>query len=117
MSAPTPVTRIACFLFKPSVTSSQKGDRTAAFLALYAQHPELLIAPPRGGKPLTTPLDLTNVQRDKSWDTGFVAVFKSDEARKAFDADPGHERLKEETDPLLEKVFVYDFVEEEGLGW
>lgn len=26
-------------------------------------------------------------------------------------------RLQEETDPLLEQVFVYDYAEEENLGW
>ncbi|KAF2026165.1 hypothetical protein EK21DRAFT_103425 [Setomelanomma holmii] len=113
----TPVTRIACFKFYPNVTSGQKGGRTSAFLDLYAQHPELLLVPPRGGRPLNTPLDLTNVKRDKEWDTGFIVVFKSDEARKEFDRDPGHDRLKNETDPLLQQVFVYDFIEQENLGW
>jgi hypothetical protein len=36
----------------------------------------LLVAPPRGGRPLNTPLELTNVKRDEEWDTGFVVVFK-----------------------------------------
>lgn len=72
----SPVTRIACFRFKPNVTAEQKGGRTNAFLDLYAQHPELLVAPPKGGRPLNTPLDLTNVKRDDVWDTGFVVVFK-----------------------------------------
>jgi hypothetical protein len=71
-----PVTRIASFKFHPNVTAEQKGGRTSAFLDLYAQHPELLVAPPRGGRPLNTPLDLTNVKRDKEWDTGFIVVFK-----------------------------------------
>jgi hypothetical protein len=70
------VTRIACFRFKPNVTAEQKGGRTSAFLDLYAQHPELLVAPPKGGRPLNTPLNLTNVKRDEVWDTGFVVVFK-----------------------------------------
>ncbi|KAH7400890.1 hypothetical protein DE146DRAFT_755333 [Phaeosphaeria sp. MPI-PUGE-AT-0046c] len=113
----TPVTRIACFKFHPNVTAEQKGGRTSAFLDLYAEHPELLVALPKGGRPLNTPLDLTNVKRDKEWDTGFVVVFKSDEARKEFDADAGHDRLKKETDPLLQQVFVYDFVEQANLGW
>ncbi|KAF1920970.1 hypothetical protein BDU57DRAFT_544563 [Ampelomyces quisqualis] len=116
-STTTAVTRIACFKFHANVTAEQKGGRTGAFLDLYAQHPELLVAPPRGGRPLNTPLDLTNVKRDKEWDTGFIVVFKSDEARKEFDADAGHDRLKNETDPLLEQVFVYDFVEQANLGW
>lgn len=72
----TPVTRIACFKFHPNVTAEQKGGRTSAFLDLYAQHPELLLVPPKGGRPLNTPLDLTNVKRDKEWDTGFIVVFK-----------------------------------------
>jgi hypothetical protein len=72
----SPVTRIACFRFGTNVTAEQKGDRTSAFLNLYAQHPELLLVPPKGGRPLTTPLDLTNVKRDKEWDTGFIVVFK-----------------------------------------
>jgi hypothetical protein len=71
-----PVTRIASFKFHPNVTAEQKGGRTRAFLDLYAQHPELLVAPPRGGRPLNTPLDLTNVKRDKEWDTAFIVVFK-----------------------------------------
>lgn len=71
-----PVTRIACFKFHANVTAEGKGGRTSAFLDLYAQHPELLVAPPRGGRPLNTPLDLTNVKRDKEWDTGFIVVFK-----------------------------------------
>jgi hypothetical protein len=71
-----PVTRIACFKFRPEVTSDQKGGRTSAFLDLYAQHPDLLLVSPRGGQPLNTPLDLTNVKRDKEWDTGFIVVFK-----------------------------------------
>lgn len=72
----TPVTRIACFKFHANVTAEKKGGRTSAFLDLYAQHPELLVTPPRGGRPLNTPLDLTNVKRDKEWDTGFIVVFK-----------------------------------------
>ncbi|KAF2828698.1 hypothetical protein CC86DRAFT_347117 [Ophiobolus disseminans] len=113
----SPVTRIACFRFRPHVTDEQKGGRTSAFLDLYAEHPELTVAPPKGGRPLNTPLDLTNVKRDTHWDTGFIVVFKSEEARKEFDRDPGHDRLKKETDPLLEQVFVYDFVEQTNLGW
>lgn len=72
----TPVTRIACFKFHPNVTSEQKAGRTSAFLDLYAQHSELILSGPKGGRPLNTPLDLTNVKRDKDWDTGFVVVFK-----------------------------------------
>lgn len=72
----TPVTRIACFKFRPNVSAEEKGGRTTAFLDLYAEYPELLAAPPKGGRPLNTPLDLTNVKRDKEWDTGFIVVFK-----------------------------------------
>jgi hypothetical protein len=75
-STSEPVTRIACFKFRPNVTAEEKGGRTSAFLDLYAQHPELIVASPKGGRPLNTPLDLTNVKRDKEWDTGFVVVFK-----------------------------------------
>ena len=115
----TPVTRIACFRFKEDVTPEQKGDRAAAFLALYEAHLDLLVdgIKPRGGKPLNTPLNLTNVKRDSVWDTGFVVTFKvgwstnvlcghenhagdadamvqSEEARLEFDKEPGHDRLK-----------------------
>lgn len=75
-TASLPVTRIACFRFHPNVTDSQKAGRTSAFLALYAEHPELITSGPTGGRPLNTPLNLTNVKRDKEWDTGFVVVFK-----------------------------------------
>lgn len=68
-------------------------------------------------------------------------VLQSEEARQQFDKEDGHDKLKvslailpfanqymqlwhlltrdkkEETDPLLEQVFVYDFEEEENLGW
>jgi hypothetical protein len=74
-SKDTPVTRIACFKFHSTVTPAQKGDRTRAFLALYAQHEALVQEMPRGGKPLDTPLTLTNVKREKEWDTGFVVKF------------------------------------------
>ncbi|KAF1842176.1 uncharacterized protein K460DRAFT_370161 [Cucurbitaria berberidis CBS 394.84] len=112
-----PVTRVACFKFHPNVTDAQKAGRTSAFLDLYASHQELILGLPKGGRPLNTPLDLTNVKREKGWDTGFVVVFKDDAARKEFDTDAGHDRLKNETDPLLEQVFVYDFVEQTNLGW
>ena len=72
----SPVTRIATFRFHPNVTAEQKGDRASAFLALYAEHPELLIEGPKGGRPLNTPLNLTNVKRESVWDLGFVVVFK-----------------------------------------
>lgn len=72
----SPVTRIATFRFRDEVTPAQKGDRTAAFLALYAEYPELLVEGPKGGRPLNTPLNLTNVKRESVWDTGFVVVFK-----------------------------------------
>ncbi|KAF5848967.1 hypothetical protein GGP41_010121 [Bipolaris sorokiniana] len=116
-STSSPVTRIATFRFRDEVTPAQKGDRTAAFLALYSEHPELLVEGPKGGRPLNTPLNLTNVKRESVWDTGFVVVFKDEAARQKFDLDPGHDRLKEETDPLLEQVFVYDFVAQPNLGW
>jgi hypothetical protein len=74
--ASSPVTRIATFRFRPNVTAEQKGGRTSAFLALYAEHPELLLEGPKGGRPLDTPLNLTNVKRESAWDTGFVVVFK-----------------------------------------
>ncbi|KAH9871624.1 hypothetical protein J1614_005879 [Plenodomus biglobosus] len=112
-----PVTRIACFRFHTHVTAAQKANRTSAFVNLYAQHPDLTLGAPRGGRPLDTPLALTNVRRDGGWDTGFVVVFKDDDARREFDFDPGHDRLKRETDPLLAQVFVYDFVEQGNLGW
>jgi hypothetical protein len=75
-STSTPVTRIATFRFKDSVTPEQKGDRARAFLGLYEAHQELLIGMPRGGKPLNTPLNLTNVKRDSVWDMGFTVTFK-----------------------------------------
>jgi len=31
---------------------------------------------PKGGKPLDTPLNLTNVKRDSLWDMGFTVTFK-----------------------------------------
>jgi len=71
-----PVTRIACFKFRHGVTAEQKGDRTRAFLNLYAQHIDLIVEVPRGGKPLNTPLKLTNVKRESGWDTGFMVTFK-----------------------------------------
>ncbi|GAB7324334.1 hypothetical protein MBLNU13_g08292t1 [Cladosporium sp. NU13] len=111
------VTRIACFRFKENVTAEQKGDRARAFLNLYEQHQDLICGMPKGGKPLNTPLNLTNVKRDSVWDTGFTVTFKSEEARLKFDKEPGHDKLKEETDPLLEQVFVYDYAEEDNLGW
>ncbi|QIX02287.1 hypothetical protein AMS68_007804 [Peltaster fructicola] len=74
--ATTPVNRIACFRFKQDVTATQIAGRTKAFLDLYAEHPELLVASPKGGRPLNTPLNLTNVKRDEAWDTGFIVVFK-----------------------------------------
>jgi hypothetical protein len=75
-STQPPITRIACFRFRPNVTAEEKGGRTSAFLDLYAQHPELLLVPPKGGRPLSTPLELTNVKREEKWDTGFIVVFK-----------------------------------------
>lgn len=89
-----PVTRIATFRFHSSVTAAQKSDRAAAFLELYAQHPELVFEGPKGGRPLNTPLELAGVKRDAGWDLGFVVVFKSEEARRVFDSDSGHDRLK-----------------------
>lgn len=71
-----PVTRIATFRFHPHVTADQKSDRARAFLALYAKHPELVPEPPKGGRPLDTPLELTGVKREVGWDLGFIAVFK-----------------------------------------
>ncbi|KAI4644668.1 uncharacterized protein J4E78_009487 [Alternaria triticimaculans] len=112
-----PVTRIATFRFLPNVTAEQKGDRASAFLALYAEHPELLVEGPKGGRPLNTPLNLTNVKRESVWDLGFVVVFKDEASRQVFDKDPTHDKLKNETDPLLEQVFVYDFVAQPNLGW
>jgi hypothetical protein len=82
-STATPVTRIATFRFKDSVTPEQKGDRARAFLGLYAAHQELLVGMPRGGKPLNTPLNLTNVKRDSVWDMGFTVTFKV-----GFDREP-----------------------------
>ena len=70
------VTRIACFRFKENVTPDQKGDRARAFLNLYEQHQDLICGMPKGGKPLNTPLNLTNVKRDSVWDTGFTVTFK-----------------------------------------
>jgi hypothetical protein len=108
----TPVTRIATFRFKESVTPEQKGDRARAFLGLYEAHQDLLVGMPKGGKPLNTPLNLTNVKRDSVWDMGFTVTFKvrsifsdgtkvladenlqSEEARLEFDKEPGHDKLK-----------------------
>jgi hypothetical protein len=70
------VTRIATFRFKESVTPEQKGDRARAFLGLYEAHQDLLVGMPKGGKPLNTPLNLTNVKRDSVWDMGFTVTFK-----------------------------------------
>ena len=95
------VTRIACFRFRAHVTGEEKGERTRAcktsptlgslvavhdycalrligvVLALYEQHEHLLAEKPRGGRPMDTPLKLTNVKREKVWDTGFVVKFKA----------------------------------------
>ena len=75
-SSADPVTRIACFKFFPTVTPEQKGNRTRAFLDLYAQHTDLILGMPKGGKPLHTPLALTNVKRESGWDAGFIVTFK-----------------------------------------
>jgi hypothetical protein len=75
-STSKPVTRIATFRFKESVTPEQKGDRARAFLGLYEAHQDLLVGMPKGGKPLNTPLNLTNVKRDSVWDMGFTVTFK-----------------------------------------
>ena len=72
---------------------------------------------------------------------GWFLVLQSEEARQQFDKEDGHDKLKvslvtrpiadwymqlwhlltrdqqEETDPLLEQVFVYDFEEEDNFGW
>lgn len=78
MSNPSPkrITRIATFRFKPTTTPEQKADRAKAFLALYKEHQDLIVALPVGGRPLETPLDLTNVKRDSVWDMGFTVTFK-----------------------------------------
>jgi hypothetical protein len=75
-SCSTPVTRVATFRFRENVTAEQKGDRARAFLGLYEAHQELLVGMPKGGKPLNTPLNLTNVKRDSIWDMGFTVTFK-----------------------------------------
>lgn len=75
-SSADPVTRIACFKFLPTVTPDQKGNRTRAFLDLYAQHTDLILGMPKGGKPLHTPLALTGVKRESEWDAGFIVTFK-----------------------------------------
>jgi hypothetical protein len=96
MSKTTSVTRIATFKFKPDVTPSQIGDRTRTFLALYAQNSDLILHQPRGGRPLETKLDFegTGIKRETQWDTGFVVVFKSEEARVQFDKVEGHQKVK-----------------------
>ena len=83
-SCPTPVTRIATFRFKENVTAEQKGDRARAFRGLYEAHQELLVGMTKGGKPLETPLELTNVKRDSLWDMGFTVTFK---VSGSFDGD------------------------------
>jgi len=75
-SSADPVTRIACFKFLPTVTPEQKGNRTRAFLDLYAQHTDLILGMPKGGKSLHTPLALTGVKRESGWDAGFIVTFK-----------------------------------------
>lgn len=72
----TPVTRIACFKFRANVTAEQKGGRTRAFLDLYDKSSHLILEMPRGGRPLDTPLNLTDVKREAEWDTLFVVKFK-----------------------------------------
>jgi hypothetical protein len=72
----SPVTRIACFKFKPTITPSEKSARTKAILVLYAQHKGLVLGTPKGGKPLNMAANLTNVKREKEWDTGFIVTFK-----------------------------------------
>ena len=84
-SNPKPITRIACFKFRTTVTPEQKGDRTRSFLELYEKHPELVLGMPRGGKPLHTPLDLTDVKRESGWDTGFIVKFKVKQNRQILD--------------------------------
>ena len=58
------------------MTAVQKGDRARAFLNLYEQHQDLILAMPIGGRPLNTPLNLTNVKRDDVWDMLFTVAFK-----------------------------------------
>ena len=40
------------------------------------QNDLIRVGMPKGGKPLNTPLNLTNVKRDSVWDTGFTVTFK-----------------------------------------
>ncbi|KAF2275319.1 uncharacterized protein EI97DRAFT_501924 [Westerdykella ornata] len=113
-----PVIRTVAFKFLPEVTAAQKADRTRAILALYEECRHLVLELPRGGKMVDIAKGLTGLENGGAgWDFGFVTRFKSQETRKIFDEHPGHQRLKEQTDPLLEKLFVFDVAEEEGLGW
>ena len=101
-SAATKVHHVVCFKFKSSATPQDIKQVEEAFVALQQKIP--------GIETLKWGTNLSKEQRNKGFTHCFVLTFKTEKERDAYLEHPEHKAFGKLVQPLVDDVFVIDFV-------
>jgi hypothetical protein len=96
------VHHVVCFKFKSTATNEEIKQVEQAFNALKEKVP--------GIDSLKWGTNVSKEQRNKGFTHCFVLTFKSEQARDTYLEHPEHKAFGKLVGPLLDDVFVIDFV-------
>ena len=98
-----PVLRhVVCFKFKPETSPAQIAEVEAAFIALKAKIPSI--------SALEWGTNVSPEKHDKGFTHCFLLTFKSAADRDAYLPHPEHKKFGTLLRPVVEDVFVVDYV-------
>jgi hypothetical protein len=101
-SAAGKVHHVVCFKFKSTATSDDIKQVEAAFAALQEKVP--------GIESLKWGTNVSKEQRNKGFTHCFVLTFKTEKDRDAYLEHPEHKAFGKLVGPVVDDVFVIDFV-------
>ena len=93
---------VVCFKFKTTATAQDIKQVEEAFQALKQKIPQVVT--------LEWGTNVSKEKRDKGFTHCFVLSFKSEQDRDAYIEHPDHKAFGKLVGPLLDDVFVIDFV-------
>lgn len=95
---------VVAFKFKEDVTQQQIDDIIAEFASLQEKIPAIVNF--EGGK------DVSNENLHKGYTHCFTVSFENEAGRAIYQPHPAHQAFGKNVTPLLDKVFVMDYVVE-----
>ncbi|KZV63057.1 hypothetical protein PENSPDRAFT_758280 [Peniophora sp. CONT] len=101
------VTRICAWKYKDCVSVAQRRDMLDRLMKVYTELRDLINYGPNGGK------DVSGLGQTHGYDIAYIVEYKSKETTAEFNASPVHLEYAAILTPLLDGMFVYDFVKDE----